>query len=60
MVKENELIGIIHFQNNANIVLPLMSKDSSNQKRILQVVMPKNSNNKTSNIWNGTKEKFSK
>ena len=53
MVKENEVLGIIHFQNNAQIVLPLTKKDASNQKRMLQQAIPKISNNKTSNIWNG-------
>ena len=53
MLKEGEVIGIIHFQNNAHIALPLTKKDGSNQKRILQALVPKMANNKTSNIWNG-------
>ena len=53
MLKDGQFIGIIHFQNHAHIALSLTRKDVTNQKRILQAAIPKMSNNKTSNIWNG-------
>ena len=53
MLKPEDLIGIINFQNNAKVVVPLTHKDPSAQNRILKLAIPTTFNNKTSNIWNG-------
>lgn len=54
MLGENNLIGIIHFENFAKIVLPMtLVKDSANRKKILNTAIPRNSNGRKSNIWNG-------
>ena len=53
MLKPEDLIGIINFQNNAKVVVPLTHKDPSAQERILKLAIPTTFNNKTSNIWNG-------
>lgn len=53
MLKPEDLIGIINFQNNAKVVVPLTHKDPSAQDRILKLAIPTTFNNKTSNIWNG-------
>ena len=53
MLKPEDLIGIINFQNNAKVVVPLTLKDPSAEARILKLAIPTTFNNKTSNIWNG-------
>lgn len=54
MLSENNLIGIIHFENYAKVALPMtLVKDSMTRKMILDVAIPKVPSGKKSNIWNG-------
>lgn len=60
MVNDNDLIGVIHFENFAEINLEMTwVKDSQTRKKIMESTMPTSSSGKISNVWNGLDKKFS-
>jgi len=54
MLSDEDYLALIHFDNNARIVLS-MSKvhNSDNRKLIMQRAIPTQSGEKKRNIWNG-------
>ncbi len=55
MMNDNDLIGIIHFESFAEIVLAMtLVQDSQVRKTIYEYIIPKQSYGvRNSNIWNG-------
>ena len=59
MLGDEDYLALIHFDNNARIVLS-MSKvhNSDNRKFIMQRAIPTQSSEKKTNIWNGIQAEF--
>ena len=55
MMNANDLIGIIHFESMAEIVLDMtLVEDSQVRESIYNLIVPrKSTGSKNSNIWNG-------
>ena len=54
MLNDHDMVGIIHFDNNAKVTLPMtVVRDTANRNRIAQAAVPTPSSGKRSNIWNG-------
>jgi len=59
MINDNDQIGVIHFENFAEINLDMtLVKDSQTRKKIMDSTMPTSSTGKNSNVWNGLKHIF--
>ena len=53
MLNDNDMIGVIHFENNAKITLGMtVIRDGSIRNKILDSAIPTSSKGKKSNIWN--------
>lgn len=54
MINDNDLVGVIHFESFAEIILDMtLVKDSQTRKNIMDLTMPSSSTGRISNIWNG-------
>jgi hypothetical protein len=53
MLNDNDMVGIIHFENNAKVTLGMTAiRDASTRNKIFDSAIPSNSKGKKSNIWN--------
>lgn len=56
MIDSDHMIGIIHFENYAKIILPMtVIYDSTIKKKVINLAVPHDSSGRKSNIWNGKK-----